>query len=68
MPLPSKKERDSHQKGSIAEEFHLTHEDAYHPTLEHLYWANPNKARGTISRLINDGPLGRVEIEETQGI
>ena len=68
MPLPSKKERDKHQKGSIAEEFHLEKEDAFKPTLEHVYWSAPNKARGVVTRCAYEGALGRVEIEETTGI
>ena len=68
MPLPSKKERDRHQKGSIAEEFHLEKEDAFHPTLEHMYWANPNQSRGHIARCVYEGPHARVEVKETQGI
>lgn len=68
MPLPSKKERDKHQKGSIAEEFKLEKEDAFSPTLEHTYWANPNSPRGVIERCSYQGPHERVEIRETQGI
>lgn len=68
MPLPSKRERDKHQKGSIAEEFHLEKEDAFKPTLERIYWKDPNQARGHISRCMYTGPHGQVEVLETQGI
>ena len=68
MPLPSKKERDKHQKGSIVEEFHLEPQDAFQPTLEHIYWANPNSARGTIERCAYQDAHVRAEIRETQGI
>jgi hypothetical protein len=68
MPLPDKKQRDSRQKGSIAEEFKLEKEDAFKPTLEHIYWANPNQARGHISRCSYTGAHGQREVKETQGI
>ena len=68
MPLPSKKERDKHQAGSIAEEFPLSQEDTFKPSLEHIYWANPNSARGTIERCAYQDAHVKAEIRETQGI
>jgi hypothetical protein len=48
------KKIDKHMPGdrrSVAEEFHLTNEDAFKPpSLEQRYWANPNSQRGTMVR------------------
>jgi len=58
-----KHERDKRQAGSIAEEFHLTHEAKWQvPTLEEIYWKNPNEQKGHISRcLYKDGSYGLEE-------
>ena len=51
MAKKPKEERDRNQKGSIAEEFHLTKEAKFRsPTLEEEYWDNPNSQRGSIAR------------------
>lgn len=69
MPLPSKKERDKKQKGSIAEEFKLSQEDLFEPrTLEKTYWANPNSSTATIARTSYESNGCCCEVIEHQGI
>lgn len=69
------------QKQNPAEEFRLTNEDEFKkPSLEEVYWKNPNSARGTIAMCTqarNELPEGprpyetspiKVETRRTEGI
>ena len=55
------KKIDKHMKGdhrSVAEEFELTHEAKFDaPTLEQIYWKNPNAQRGEIKECFSYGPI-----------
>jgi hypothetical protein len=61
----------THMKGdkrSVAEEFHLTHEAKFPgPTLEQMYWRNPNAERGEIARCIHDAGGIRAEVHHSEG-
>ena len=68
MPLPSKKERDAHQKGSMAEEFRLSKEAKWQgPTLEQKYWANPNAQKGDMAICSYASPM-ETEIHKHEGV
>lgn len=46
-----KHEHDKRQAGSVAEHFELSHEAKWNaPSLEQVYWKNPNAQRGDIAR------------------
>ena len=54
---------------SVAEEFHLTHEAKFRgPTLEQMYWANPNSGRGQVARCAYDVGGIRAEVRYSEGI
>jgi len=66
---------------SVAEEFYLTYENGFAPpTLEQIYWSDPNVQRGTIVRCTNaemhvadtprlyDTSPVKVEVHTSEGI
>lgn len=69
MAKHPKKERDARQKGSMAEEFKLTSQAAWKaPSLEQMYWGNPNSSRGDISRCAYKDGYVSVEVHTSEGI
>ena len=60
-----------HMKGdhkSVAEDFKLSHEAKFvSPTLEQVYWENPNSQRGKIARCAYDAGGIRAEIMSSEG-
>ncbi len=57
------------QKETVPEQMKLTKEARYQaPTLEEMYWANPNEQKGSIARCVYDGGVVRAEVHEKQGI
>lgn len=56
------------QKENPAEDFQLTHEAKFQmPTLEKMYWANPNDQKGSFARCAYDVGGIRAEVHYKEG-